>query len=160
MIYGIARTINSANHMYFLAQKELMTLTDRSRLMTIFNEELLNLHRGQGMDLHWRETSTVPTEDEYLLMISNKTGGLFRLAIRLMQTISTTRMDLVPLADLLGLIFQIQDDYLNLMSRPVSEPVIIRCWSQAKRRADGSGQRLLRRSRGGQIFIPSGPCDP
>lgn len=53
-------------------------------------------------------------------MISNKTGGLFRLAIRLMQAVSSVSVDLVPLMDLLGLIFQIQDDYLNLTSQPVS----------------------------------------
>lgn len=72
------------------------------------------------MDIFWRETLTTPTEDEYLLMISNKTGGLFRLAVRLMQAVSNFCMDLVPLVDLLGLIFQIQDDYLNLTSQPVS----------------------------------------
>lgn len=89
--------------------------------MNIFNEELINLHRGQGMDIYWRETVTTPTEQEYLMMISNKTGGLFRLAIRLMQAVSSASVDLVPLMDLLGLIFQIQDDYLNLTSQPVSD---------------------------------------
>ncbi|KAL8882664.1 MAG: hypothetical protein Q9198_000377 [Flavoplaca austrocitrina] len=85
-------------------------------MVEIFNKELVNLHRGQGMDMYWRDTMNTPTEDEYLLMISNKTGGLFRLAIRLMQAVSKRRLDLVPMADLLGLIFQIQDDYLNLTS--------------------------------------------
>ena len=37
------------------------------------------------MDLFWRDTLTCPTEDDYLEMVSNKTGGLFRLAIKLMQ---------------------------------------------------------------------------
>ncbi|KAL9609061.1 MAG: hypothetical protein Q9167_006140 [Letrouitia subvulpina] len=115
-VFGVAQTINSANHMYFLAQRELMKLEKWPEMMRIFNEELLNLHRGQGMDLFWRNTMTTPTEEEYLLMISNKTGGLFRLAIRLMQAASTTAVDLAPLADTLGLLFQIQDDYLNLTS--------------------------------------------
>lgn len=119
-IYGVAQTINSANHAYFLAQKELLGLREGSSMVNIFNEELINLHRGQGMDIYWRETVTTPTEQEYLLMISNKTGGLFRLAIRLMQAVSSVSVDLVPLMDLLGLIFQIQDDYLNLTSQPVS----------------------------------------
>ncbi|KAI4264777.1 MAG: hypothetical protein L6R42_000149 [Xanthoria sp. 1 TBL-2021] len=120
-VYGIAQTINSANHAYFLAQKELLGLGEASGAMiNIFNEELVNLHRGQGMDIFWRETLTTPTEDEYLLMISNKTGGLFRLAVRLMQAVSNCCMDLVPLVDLLGLIFQIQDDYLNLTSQPMA----------------------------------------
>ena len=49
------------------------------------SEELLNLHRGQGMDLFWRDTLTCPSEDDYLEMVENKTGGLFRLAVKLMQ---------------------------------------------------------------------------
>ena len=120
-IYGVAQTINSANHAYFLAQKELLSLGEAPNMVKIFNEEMVNLHRGQGMDIYWRDTLMTPTEDEYFLMISNKTGGLFRLAIRLMQAVSKCHLDLVPLADVLGLIFQIQDDYLNLASQPVSD---------------------------------------
>jgi geranylgeranyl pyrophosphate synthase len=45
----------------------------------------LRLHRGQGLDLCWRDSLTCPTEEEYLEMVANKTGGLFRLAIKLMQ---------------------------------------------------------------------------
>jgi geranylgeranyl diphosphate synthase, type III len=42
------------------------------------------------MDLFWRDTLTCPTESDYLEMVSNKTGGLFRLAIKLMEAESTT----------------------------------------------------------------------
>ena len=91
-----------------------MKLHNWPAAIQLFNEELLNLHRGQGMDLFWRDTLTIPTEEEYLQMISNKTGGLFRLMIRLMMTQSQTGIDLVPFAEIMGLIFQIQDDYKNL----------------------------------------------
>ena len=33
--------------------------------------ELLNLHRGQGLDLLWRDTLQCPTEDEYIAMVNN-----------------------------------------------------------------------------------------
>lgn len=83
-IFGIAQTINSANNAYFLAQQKLEQLKN-PQASIIFTEELLNLHRGQGMDLYWRDSLTCPTEEEYLEMVSNKTGGLFRLAVKLMQ---------------------------------------------------------------------------
>lgn len=86
--------------------------------MQIFIEELLNLHRGQGIELFWRETLTVPSEDDYLLMIANKTGGLFRLATRLMQAVSSTTYNI---AELVGLIFQIRDDHQSLCSEQVCE---------------------------------------
>ena len=36
-------------------------------------DELLSLHRGQGMDLFWRDNLRCPTEQEYLAMVSNST---------------------------------------------------------------------------------------
>ena len=83
-IFGTAQTINSANYVYFLALQELQKLKN-PKAITIYTEELLNLHRGQGMDLFWRDTLTCPSEDDYLEMVGNKTGGLFRLAVKLMQ---------------------------------------------------------------------------
>lgn len=118
-IYGVAQTLNSANYMYFVALQELVKLNNPTALH-IYTEEMCNLHRGQGMDLFWRDTLTVPTEDEYLEMVGNKTGGLFRLAIKLMQAESPTGKNCVPLAGLLGVIFQIRDDYMNLWSSDYS----------------------------------------
>lgn len=88
-IFGTAQTINSANYVYFRALQELQKLQN-TQVMEIFTEELLNLHRGQGMDLWWRDTLSCPTEAEYLEMVDNKTGGLFRLAVKLMQAESTS----------------------------------------------------------------------
>jgi geranylgeranyl diphosphate synthase type 3 len=83
-IFGTAQTINSANYVYFQALEEIQKLKQPAAIR-VYTEELLNLHRGQGMDLYWRDTLTCPTEEDYLEMVGNKTGGLFRLAIRLMQ---------------------------------------------------------------------------
>ncbi|KAL2220946.1 geranylgeranyl pyrophosphate synthetase [Thermoascus aurantiacus ATCC 26904] len=112
-IFGTAQTINSANYVYFLALQEVQKLKNPAAI-DIYVKELLNLHRGQGMDLFWRDTLTCPSEDDYLEMVGNKTGGLFRLAVKLMQAESDTGMDCVPLVNVMGLIFQICDDYLNL----------------------------------------------
>ena len=90
-IFGTAQTINSANYVYFLALKELSKLKS-PQAIDIYTEELLNLHRGQGMDLFWRDTLTCPNEADYLEMVSNKTGGLFRLAVKLMQAESAEDM--------------------------------------------------------------------
>lgn len=107
-IFGVAQTINLANYMCHVALRELQGLK-RPNAVAVYVDELLNLYRGQGMELFWRDTLTCPTED-YLEMVGNKTGGLFRLGIKLMQSESTSGIDFV------GLIFQIRDDYLNLSS--------------------------------------------
>ncbi|KAI4244822.1 MAG: hypothetical protein LQ352_006699 [Teloschistes flavicans] len=115
-IFGTAQTINSANYVYFQALQELLKLNN-PEVVRIYADELCNLHRGQGMDLFWRDTLTCPSEEDYLEMVGNKTGGLFRLAVKIMQACSlNNETDFIPLVNLVGLYFQISDDYLNLNS--------------------------------------------
>ncbi|KAJ6438806.1 putative polyprenyl synthetase [Purpureocillium lavendulum] len=117
-IFGTPQTINSANYVYFRALQEVQKLSN-PRAVEIFTEELLELHLGQGMDLFWRDTLTCPSEKQYLDMVEKKTGGLFRLAVRLMQ--GESRKDAVPncmpLVKTLGVLFQIRDDYQNLTDK-------------------------------------------
>lgn len=112
LIFGIPTTINSANYMYFILMEKCVKLSPNS--FQIFLEEMINLHRGQGLDLYWRESFQCPTEDQYVNMVMNKTGGLFRLAVRLLQDNSNSGVDLIPFLNLLGVVYQIRDDYLNL----------------------------------------------
>lgn len=54
-----------------------------------------------------------------------ETGGLFRLLLRLMEAISlsTNKPNLSHLMVLLGRHFGIRDDYQNLKSKDVSDPI-------------------------------------
>jgi len=115
LVYGVPSTINTANYMYFIAMQKVNN-TGNSYAVTVFIEELLNLHRGQGYDIYWRDNNSCPTEEEYKQMVLDKTGGLFRLALRLMQAFSNDKRDYIPLVNLMGLYFQIRDDYINLIS--------------------------------------------
>ncbi|KAH9928051.1 isoprenoid synthase domain-containing protein [Amylocystis lapponica] len=137
-IYGIPQTINSANYVYFLAYQELFSLRSgiggsgdsvedeqgKKRLIQfreldrIVTAELLSLHRGQGLELLWRDSLQCPTEEEYVAMVNNKTGGLFRVAVKLMMACSTTNIDVdyIPLINIFGIYYQIRDDYMNLQS--------------------------------------------
>lgn len=117
-IYGVPQTINSANYMYFKALEELQALKS-PQVVTVFAQELLQLHLGQGMDLWWRDMLQCPAEAEYLDMVTKKTGGLFRLALRLLACESSRppiEELVIPLVEKLGVAFQIRDDYQNLVS--------------------------------------------
>jgi geranylgeranyl diphosphate synthase type 3 len=90
LLYGVPATINSANYVYFEALKDTQQL--QSTLATaVFVDELLNLHKGQAMDIHWRDNSICPSEEDYLEMVKNKTGGLFRLSVGIMQAVSDNK---------------------------------------------------------------------
>ena len=116
-IYGVPSTINCANYVYFLAMEKCTELED-AKCVSIFVKELLNLHRGQGQDILWRDQCKCPTEVEYKQMVSDKTGGLFRLAVSLMAVFAkdSSQPDFSTLIYLFGLYFQIRDDYMNVAS--------------------------------------------
>jgi geranylgeranyl diphosphate synthase type 3 len=114
-IFGIPTVINCANYVYFLALEKCHAL-DNPAAMQVFVGELLNLHRGQGHDIAWRDAIRCPTEEDYLIMVQDKTGGLFRLAVGLMQAFATqhTDTDFSNLVNNLAMYFQIRDDFINL----------------------------------------------
>jgi len=114
-IFGIPSVINCANYVYFLALSKCQAL-DNAEAMKIFVSEMLNLHRGQGYDISWRDQTKCPTEEQYCKMVMDKTGGLFRLTVGLMQAFATSAkdQDFTPLLNSMGLYFQIRDDLINL----------------------------------------------
>lgn len=148
-IYGIPQTINTANYVYFLVFSEIFRMNEdssshgaaspplspnatvgngmsRASVERLVVDELINLHRGQGMDLLWRDSLICPTEEEYVEMVNNKTGGLFRIAVKLMLSQSPPARtpgfpDLIPMVNLIGLLFQILDDFMNLQSSKYAE---------------------------------------
>jgi geranylgeranyl pyrophosphate synthase len=98
-------------------------------------DEMQSLYEGQSLDLHWTYNSVCPSIPEYLKMVDKsmlsvsradpvfeltvlETGGLFRLLCRLMIACSTVGFDkdINDLTVLFGRLFQIRDDYQNLMS--------------------------------------------
>lgn len=119
-IYGIASTINAANYVVAIALEKVQSLC-HPEAVAVYTEQLLELHRGQGMEIYWRDNYTCPSEEEYRTMTIRKTGGLFMMAIRLMQLFSENQSDFTALAGILGLYFQVRDDYCNLCSKEYSE---------------------------------------
>jgi geranylgeranyl diphosphate synthase type 3 len=128
----VPQTINTANYVYFLVFAEVFAMNREEPTKGVEEmivEEMVNLHRGQGMDLYWRDNLVCPTEGEYIEMVNNKTSGLLRIVIKLMVANSPVVKEeagiekdvLVPLVNLIGLLFQIRDDYMNLHSGDYAE---------------------------------------
>ncbi|GAB7325549.1 hypothetical protein MBLNU13_g09550t2 [Cladosporium sp. NU13] len=116
-VFGVPQTINSANYLFAVSLKEVQKLSSDSA-HEIFANELCNLHLGQSLDLYWTFHVQCPSESEYIAMVDNKTGGLFRLLGLLMQTEGsvTNTLDLRNFTTIVGRYFQIRDDYFNLCS--------------------------------------------
>ena len=107
LIYGQASTINCSSYVMFIGLEKVLQLGHQDAVR-VFSQQMLELHRGQGMEIYWRDNFSCPTEEEYKEMINRKTGGLFNLAVRLMQLFSRSQEDFTHLTQLLGLYFQIR----------------------------------------------------
>ena len=118
-VFGVPQTINSA-YLGMIHAIQAAQELQHPEAVRIVLEEIENLHIGQGHDLHWTRHASCPMEDEYLEMVSLKTGGLFRLPCRLMMLLtpnqSEVKDELESLITLIGQTFQIRDDYQNLAS--------------------------------------------
>lgn len=123
VVLGVPSTINAANYVYMRVLADLAVWPPATYRAVL--DEMVRLHRGQGLELHWRDTQTCPSEDEYVDMVLNKTGGLFRLALLLVRGASDAALaaDVAPLMSLLGVLFQVRDDYLNVAGDGAADDV-------------------------------------
>lgn len=128
-VFGAAQTINSGCYEILQAVDEARQINISSTVnVEIVLEELAELHIGQSYDLYWTRHGTCPSEDEYVEMVTKKTGGLFRLLARLLLANGASASpwtrsssdqisnDIKVLVSLIGVQFQIRDDYQNLHS--------------------------------------------
>ncbi|KAJ1943724.1 Geranylgeranyl pyrophosphate synthase [Kickxella alabastrina] len=91
-IYGIPMALNAENYVYCISTRGVLQMK-RPKIMEVFTEELMNLHRGQGLEL---------------------------LAVKMLQECSEVNVDFTDLADMMGTFFQIRDGYMNLLSTEYS----------------------------------------
>ncbi|KAL4964990.1 bifunctional terpene synthase/polyprenyl synthetase family protein [Aspergillus stella-maris] len=118
VVYGKSQTINSATYLFAKATRDVDQLQQVTS-KTAFLDELETLAHGQALDLYWKFQKTCPTISEYLTMVDHKTGGFFRMVVRVMTLESTNGepcSDLMHLVTLMGRYYQIRDDYMNLTS--------------------------------------------
>ncbi|KAF5627080.1 polyprenyl synthetase [Fusarium sp. NRRL 52700] len=120
-VFGEAQTINSATFQYIQSVSQLNQLKS-NKALGIFVDEIRQLFIGQAYELQWTSTMVCPSLEEYLQMVDGKTGGLFRLLMRLMAVESPVddQVDFSRLCQLFGRYFQIRDDYANLKLADVS----------------------------------------
>ncbi len=127
-VYGVDVAVNAGNAMYFipllaLAKKRIVPDAVIIRAYEVIIQELVNLSYGQAFDIWWHKGYAAHvTEAQYLQMCAYKTGTLARMAAKLGAILAQAKPDVVEsfgeFAESLGIAFQIQDDLLNLVSKP------------------------------------------
>ena len=124
LLYGNDTAINAGSFLYFLPLAALENWNaeaeDKNRVWKLWAEHMRFLHLGQSMDIAWhRDTSYIPSIDDYMVMCSLKTGCLAKFAAILgveaaLGNHEENKVRLGGAAQKLGVGFQILDDVKNL----------------------------------------------
>lgn len=124
-IFGVDMAVNAGCAAYFLPpiilqKRAYKNDRQKAKILQIYNEEMLNVHFGQALDIRWHNKPKEIATDEYLEMCRLKTGGLVRMAVRMACTLSDKSEkfedDLKKFAESAGIAFQIKDDALEFTS--------------------------------------------
>ena len=121
--YGLDTALNSASWLYFEALNPLINYevseSVRAEIYSLYSQNLRRLHLGQSMDIGWHSNpDIIPSVDEYITMISLKTGSLAKLAGELGFIAAGKSINEVieygKLMTDMGIGFQILDDVKNI----------------------------------------------
>lgn len=121
--FGLDTALNSASWLYFEASHCIQNaeISEETKLILykLYTTELRKLHLGQALDIKWhRDTSFIPSEEEYFTMVSCKTGTLSSLAAKAGSVCAGNSQEktdfLGKTAAKIGIGFQIIDDVINL----------------------------------------------
>lgn len=123
-IFGVDIAVNAGNTLYllpFIVVRD-SNLPDKAKVAaySIISTQLLKCHLGQAVDIYWHsgKAANIPTEEEYLQMCENKTGSVAAMAAKLGAILGNgTEKQVEALgefAQAAGVVFQIQDDILNI----------------------------------------------
>ncbi|BCS91216.1 MAG: serralysin [Candidatus Micrarchaeota archaeon] len=128
--YGLPIALNLGDVMLFLPffailDSKKLDKDKKYKILDICLTEMVKLGIGQGMDIVWHnEVNTSISESEYIRMVVDKTGALTSIAMGIGGVIAgLSDSEISKLQDIgryLGIIFQIQDDILNIQKSNVS----------------------------------------
>ena len=123
--YGPAQAINSGDAHFFYSMALLAEMDappqNLVELMRIFSHSSLEVIRGQAEEFVEKERLGEASLESYLSIVEGKTGGLLALPLRgaVLLSLGDLRYDkmLESIGLLLGTVFQIQDDLLDIVGK-------------------------------------------
>jgi geranylgeranyl pyrophosphate synthase len=123
-LFGTGVALNAGETLYLLPftviRDSSLPADTKRKAYEIISTQLLKCFFGQAIDISWgaQQSSRLPTEEEYLQMCANKSGSLACMAAKLGALLGNGTMQhieaLGKFGETAGVVFQIQDDILNI----------------------------------------------
>jgi geranylgeranyl pyrophosphate synthase len=130
--YGVDVALNLGDFMFFfpvvaLLDSKKLTKETKTKVLEIYQREMLRCTLGQAMDIAWHSSMVDPynvSESQYLQMAYSKTGVLASMAAKIGGVLGgaddKTIEVLGKFGGSIGVAFQLQDDLLNITESMVS----------------------------------------
>ena len=67
-VYGVASTISAAICVHFISLLRELS-SNQTEMLKLYTEMMLEVWRGQAIEIYWRENYICPSEEEYLEMV-------------------------------------------------------------------------------------------
>ncbi|MGB1286958.1 MAG: polyprenyl synthetase family protein [Aggregatilineales bacterium] len=126
-VWGIPQAINAGDAMFALSYQSLEYLSEtlpaerRLKIQHLFNNTMIELTRGQHLDMQFESQKTVTVEN-YISMITGKTAALLAVSAQIASLIAEDDDEragyFADFAMNLGIAFQIHDDILGIWGDP------------------------------------------
>jgi len=115
---GIPLAINTGDAMF--AKSFELIAKEGQELAVNFANTMWEIALGQDMDIRWVSDEAMPSEEEYVSMVSKKTAALlgFSLEAGYMKVSGKKNQKLKEYGINLGIAFQIIDDILGVVGKP------------------------------------------
>lgn len=106
----------------YYGEQESYSKSDYFQMNSTFNDAIITVCEGQAFDMEFVDRTDV-TLDEYIQMISGKTGALIAASLKMGGIAAESTLEhqniLFKLGMEMGIAFQIQDDLLDATADPV-----------------------------------------
>jgi len=67
-VYGVASTIRAAMYVLFISLPRALS-SNQPEMIKLYTEMMLEVWRGQAIEIYWRDNYICPSEEEYLEMV-------------------------------------------------------------------------------------------
>lgn len=104
----------------FLVLQKIRTLCPLAGIET-YNKYMMDIVRGGGIEIYWRDNFICPEESEYVRIGMFKNFGFFNLQARLVQECGRNNQDFSNLTALVACFYFIHNDYSDFVFSDYSE---------------------------------------
>jgi geranylgeranyl diphosphate synthase type 3 len=80
-VYGVASIISAAMYVIFISLRRAL-ISNQPDLIKLYTEVMLEMWRGQAIEIYWRDNCICPSEEEYLEMVK-RSKNRFRAMSRI-----------------------------------------------------------------------------